>query len=132
MKVNVKLKTFAILLAVVVLLNLVFLIIKERTREIATLKVLGQGIWTIASSIVYEILAMAIFGTAIGLCLGFPLLKLVLMINKVEVVTFLYHINVLSYFMSIGIIFVTIFIVCLGSLYKIYKLDMIGSLKSVE
>ena len=41
------LKVFAIMLAVVVLFNLIMLILKERTTDIATLKVVGQGIFSI-------------------------------------------------------------------------------------
>ena len=54
------LKVFAILLAVVVLLNLIFLILKERHKEIATLKVLGQENHIIGLSVLCEILIMAI------------------------------------------------------------------------
>ena len=126
------LKTFAIALAIVVLLNLIFLILKERIREIATLKVLGRDNLSIGISVFFEILFMSIIGSAVGMCLGYPLLVLVLSINKVEVMNYLFHINVLSYFLSLAIIFVTIVLVSLFCQIKIKKIDMIESLKSVE
>lgn len=126
------LKTFAILLAVIVLLNLIFLIMKERVREIATLKVLGQGMLTISSAVLYEILIMALCGTVLGMFLGYPLLLLVLSINRVEILNFIYHISPLSYVLTVIIVLATIFIVNLLSLVRIKKIDMIESLKSVE
>jgi putative ABC transport system permease protein len=126
------LEFFAISLAIVVLLNLIFLILKERIREIATLKVLGKTLLSIGLSLFFEILFMSLLGTALGLVLGYPLLVWVLSINKVEVMNFLYHINVGSYFVSIAIIFVTIVLVSLFCLIKVKKINMIESLKSVE
>lgn len=126
------LKTFAILLAVIVLFNLIILIIKERVRELATLKVLGTGIFSITLTIFFEVLFMAVLGTAVGMALGYPLLVLVLVINKVEIINFLYHINPLSFLLSILIIFATISLVSLLCTIKVKKIDMIESLKSVE
>ncbi len=126
------LKTFAILLAIVVLMNLIFLIMKERVKEIATLKVLGQGILNIGASVFYEILIMTLLGTFVGMFLGFPLLIWVLSINKVEILNFIYHINPLSFVLSVIIILATIGFVSLFSLLKIKKINMIESLKSVE
>lgn len=126
------LKTFAILLAVVVLLNLIFLILKERTREIATLKVIGQKVMTIYFALLFEILIIAVIGSAVGMCLGYPLLVWVLAVNKVQVMNFLYHINFISYLFAILIIIFTILAVSLFGLLKIKKVNMIESLKSVE
>ncbi len=126
------LKVFAILLAVIVLLNLIILILKERTREIATLKVLGQGNFSISLTIFFEVLFMALIGMVVGSLLGYPLLVLVLKINSVEVLNFIYHINALSYFLSVIIVFATIVTVSLFCLFKVKKVSMIESLKSVE
>lgn len=126
------LKFFAIALAIVVLLNLIFLILDERIKEIATLKVLGRGIFSIGLSVFFEVLIMALGGSLLGGLLGFPLLILVLSINKVEVMNYLYHISVSSYFVSFAIIFVTIILVSLLCLIKVKKINMIESLKSVD
>ena len=68
------LKVFAILLAVVVLINFVILILKERIRELATLKVLGYSVTNIALSILIEMLFISLIGMAVGLLLSYPLL----------------------------------------------------------
>lgn len=126
------LKIFAISLAVVVLLNLIFLILKERVREIATLKVLGKDSILIILSIFFEVLFMGVFGSVFGMCFGYPLLILVLSINKVEVMNFLYHINFSSYIFSFALVVLTIVFVMLISLVKVRKINMIESLKSME
>lgn len=125
-------KVFAVMLAVIVLLNVVLLILKERTKEIATMKVIGLSMKTIVFSLFFEILFMTIFGIAIGSCLGYPLLVLILKINKVEIMNFLYNINVLSYIFTTLIVFATIFVVILITVLKIKKVNMVESLKSVE
>lgn len=126
------LKVFAILLAVVVLLNLIFLILKERHKEIATLKVLGQENHIIGLSVLCEILIMAILGLFLGMCLGYPLLILLLSINKVEVFNFLYYLSPLSFVYATLILLVTIFSVFALCQIKIKNINMIESLKSVE
>lgn len=126
------LKVFAILLAVVVLINLVFLILKERIRELATLKVLGKSLISITLSIFFEILFMSLIGMVIGLLLGYPLLILILSINKVEIINYIYHISALSFIWSILIIVLTAFVVSLFCYYKVYKINMVESLKTIE
>ena len=117
------LKTFAILLAIIVLLNLIFLIMKERVREIATLKVLGQNMFTISSAVFYEIVIMAIGGTILGMFLGYPLLLLVLSINKVEILNFIYRIGPLSYVLTAVLVLATILFVNLFSLRRIKSVE---------
>ena len=126
------LKIFAIALAIVVLLNLILLILKERVREIATLKVLGRNQKSIMLTLLFEILIMSICGSIIGMILGYPLLVLVLSINKVEVLNYLYKINFISYILSILIVGLTILVVTLLGYNKVKKINMIESLKSVE
>ena len=126
------LKVFAILLAVVVLLNLIFLIMKERIKEIATLKVVGQNIFTIGLALFYEILVMALIGMPIGMLLGYPLLIWILKVNQVDVMNYLYHINAGSFIISAAVILLTIVAVSLVVLNRVKKINMIESLKSVE
>ncbi len=126
------LKTFAILLAVVVLLNLVFLILKERVREIATLKVLGHGIFMVASAICLEILFISCVGGAIGMILGFPLLVWVLSVNKVAIVNFLYYISPASFVFAAILILLATLAAMLICVLKVRRVSMIDSLKSVE
>lgn len=126
------LKFFAIMLAVIVLLNLIFLILKERTRELATLKVLGKDMFSITLSIYFEVLFMVIIGLIIGMLLGYPLLILVLTVNKVEIVNFIYYVSPLSYVFTCLIVLLTQIIMTAFSFWKVKKINMIESLKSVE
>lgn len=126
------LKVFAVALAVVVLLNLVFLILKERIKEIATLKVLGLNLWAIALSISLEILLICLVGMILGMILGYPMLVLVLTVNKVEVINFLYFLSPLSFVLSAIVIIAVIAIISAFSVLKIKKINMTGALKSIE
>lgn len=126
------LKIFAILLAVVVLMNLIFLILKERVREIATLKVIGRNIFSIVLSLFFEILFIGLLGVIVGMSLGYPLLIAVLSINKVDILHYIYHINFLSFVLTFVIVIITTLVMMLFCLYKVKKINMIESLKSME
>lgn len=130
--ITITLKVFAISLAIVVLLNIIFLVLKERAREVATLKVLGISFSNILLSLIIELLFMTIIGSAIGMALGYPILVLVLSINRVEVMSFLYHIYPLSFVLTFLINIATLAIVSSLSIFTIRKVNMIESLKSVE
>ena len=125
-------KVFAIFLAIIVLLNLIFLILNERTRELATLKVLGKDLISISLSIYFEVLFMVILGLVAGMALGYPLLVLVLTVNKIEIVNFIYKINFSSFIYTILIVILTHVLMTIFSYRKIKKINMIESLKSVE
>ncbi len=125
-------KIFAILLAIVVLYNLALLNFDERTRDIATLKVLGFNRIEIGTSLTFEILFSTLIGSLIGLLFGMPLLKAVLSINENPLLTYIYHIDGLTYLYTIlltcgvSIIINTIFA------YLTKKVKMVESLKSVD
>ena len=123
---------FAILLSVVVLYNLSLLNINERTRDIATLKVLGFTRGKIARSLLYEIMLLTLIGTAFGLALGYPVTYLVLSINKVEIMSFLYYLKPVSYVYSALLALLTSFAINLAFGKSIGRINMIESLKSVE
>ncbi len=126
------LKFFAIMLAIIVLLNLIFLILKERTRELATLKVLGKDMFNITLSIYFEVLFMVILGLIVGMVFGYPLLVLVLTVNKVEVVNFIYHLSFSSFIWTILLVILTHALMTVFCYFKVKKINMIESLKSVE
>lgn len=123
---------FAILLSVVVLFNLALLNVKERERDIATLKVLGFNDIQISKSLLYETMILVIVATAFGLLLGFPVLYLVMANNSIEAMAFLYYIQPLSYVLSACISIVTALVINLAFGYHIKKISMLNSLKSVE
>ncbi|MBR1676038.1 MAG: FtsX-like permease family protein [Clostridia bacterium] len=125
-------KIFAILLAIVVLYNLALLNFKERTKDIATLKVLGFSKFAILSSFIIEILFLTFLGSLIGLTLGFPLMKAVLMINQTPLCSYIYHIYVKSYIYTVLLTCGVSLIINLFFGFLTDKVPMAESLKSVE
>lgn len=125
-------KIFAILLAIVVLYNLALLNFKERTKDIATLKVLGFSKLEVAASFMIEIITLTFVGALIGLAFGYPLLVAVLSINETPIISYIYHINPLSYVWTIIITCGSSIILNLLFSLLINKVQMVESLKSVE
>lgn len=125
-------KIFAILLAVVVLLNLVFLIIKERNIEIATLKVMGLDSLQVSISVIIEVSFMAAIGIVFGLILGYPLMLWILAVNKIQIINYVSTISFLSFFVSILIVLLTIFSVLIVCYLRIKKINMAESLKRID
>ena len=125
-------KIFAILLSIVVIYNLIALNIQSRRRDIATMKVLGFHFKEIQLTLFKELVLLTFIGSSIGLLLGYPLTVLTLSINKTNLISFLYHVNVITYFIAFLISIVTAIVLDLLLTLKIKKISMIESLKSVE
>lgn len=125
-------KVFAILLSVVVIYNLTSLNISKMSRDIATMKVLGFSYHQISGTLIKEIMFDTILGTSLGLFLGFPMTVLVMMVNKTELLTFLYHVSWQSFVISFVIALVTSLITSLILNLKSKRIKMVESLKSVE
>ena len=125
-------KVFAILLAIVVLLNLGILNFNERIREIATLKVIGFNRISIAKSLIYEMMILVLIGSLLGLTIGLPFEIMVLSTNETAIASWNYYVSGLTYFISIIISLVTALFVTTGLSLKIKHVSMTESLKSVE
>lgn len=125
-------KVFAILLAIVVLYNLALLNFRERTRDIATLKVLGFSKREIANSLLWETMSLTAVGVLFGLLLGYPFMLAVLKLNQVSLVQYLYYIYPISYVFSFLLTFMVAFGVNAILSYGTGKVKMVESLKSVE
>ena len=125
-------KTFAVLLAIVVLYNLALLNFRERTRGIATLKVLGFHTVEIAIGLFIEALSMTTLGIIAGLFVGFPFMKLVLLINQVEVIHYIFYIYPRTYFFAALFSLLIAFGVNALMSYRIKNVKSVESLKSVE
>lgn len=125
-------KVFGIMLAVIVLLNFIFLILKERVTEIATLKVIGQNSLQISIAVFIEVFIMAGIGMILGMILGVPLMILILTVNKIELLNYIISIKFISFLATFFIILITIFAVLFVCFMKIKKVNMAESLKSVE
>lgn len=125
-------KIFAIILAVIVLINLSILNFKERLRDLATLKVLGFSLFEIARSLIYETMILTVIGSLLGLCIGYPLEVLVLITNMTPIVSYSYAIFPLTFVISFLISVVTALIVNILMSLTIRKISMSESLKSIE
>ncbi|MDY5431625.1 MAG: FtsX-like permease family protein, partial [Candidatus Enterosoma sp.] len=104
----------------------------ERMRDIATLKVLGFQKREIGLTLMFEIVSLTFAGVLFGLFAGYPFMLLVLKTNIVEIVDYLYHISLLSYFAAFLFTFVVAFLMNLYFSNKTKKIPMVESLKSIE
>ena len=125
-------KIFAILLSIVVIYNLTSLNIAERSRDIATMKVLGFHYKEISKTLTYEIMLDVLVGSLIGVFVGYPLMVLVLVVNQTNLLTFIYHIQWYTYLLAFVIAFVVSLLVSLVLNLKSKKINMTESLKSIE
>lgn len=125
-------KVFAILLGIVVLYNLTLMNFRERSRDIATLKVLGFNRFEILKSLIVESLSLTLVGVILGLAVGYPFMLAVMMTNVVELVDYLYIIFVPSFIYSFLLTFGVALLINLFLTFRIKKVKMIESLKSVE
>ncbi len=122
----------ASILALIVLFNLTSINISERKREIATLKVLGFYDNEVNKYIYRETIILTFISIAIGLLGGVFLHRYVIGIIEVDSTVFLKYINPLSYLWAFLItVFFTI-VVQLFTYFKLKKINMIESLKSVD
>ena len=120
------------LLAFVVLYNLNNINITERTRELATLKVLGFFDDELEKYVYRENIILTIFGGIIGIVLGIVLHMFVMKSVETDTMMFGRYISWYSYVFSIlltGIF--SIFVNFLMS-FRLKSIDMVESLKSVE
>lgn len=119
-------------LAFIVMYNLNNINITERTREIATIKVLGFYSFETHSYVYRENVILTILGSFVGLGLGKLLHTFVMSQVQIDIVSFKSQIFFISYFIAIAGTFILTFIVNLILKRKIDKINMTESLKSVE
>lgn len=119
-------------LAFTVLYNLTSINISERTREIATLKVLGFTDNESNAYIYRETLITVIIGIIIGLLITSPLHDMVMSLLEVDHLMFLRTIKIQSYIYSSLLTLIFSLIMLVITYYKLKKINMIESLKSVE
>ena len=119
-------------LAFVVLYNLTIINVIERKREIATLKVLGFHDKEVSSYIYKETIALTFLGSLIGLVLGVLLHMFVMKNTEMDEIIFPRIINISSYIISIILIMLFNLIIGVFIHFRLKRIDMISSLKSVE
>lgn len=125
-------KVFAILLAIVVLYNLALMNYKQRTRDIATLKVLGFHKKEIALSLLIESLTLTLLGSVVGLIVGYPFMLAVMKTNIVNLVEYLYRIEIITYVISFALTFLVSVAINTYFSSMTRRVKMVESLKSVE
>ena len=122
----------AALLAFVVLYNLTNINITERVREIATLKVLGFTPHEVNAYIYRETMLLSLIGTFVGLFLGIAMEGYVVITAEVDQVMFGREIHALSFIIAFALTMLFSVIVTLAMKFKLKKIDMVESLKSVD
>jgi len=120
------------LLAFIVLYNLTSINISERTREVATIKVLGFTDRETNEYIYRETMLLTTFGIFFGLGLGILLHSYVINIIGIETVSYFKNIKLISFILSIIISFMFSLIMEVITYFKLKDINMIESLKSVE
>ena len=120
------------LLAFVVLYNLNNININERRRELATLRVLGFHNTEVASYVYRESIMLTVFGIILGIFMGAVLHRYVILTVEVDMLMFGRNISFLSFLYSS--LFTCIFSLLINWVmyFKLKKIDMVESLKSIE
>lgn len=119
-------------LAFVVLYNLTNVNISERMREIATIKVLGFYDNEVSAYIYRENIILTLIGTFVGLGLGVLLHLFVMTTVEMDMMMFGRQIRGLSYVYAAGLTFVFAALVNFAMYYKLKRVEMVESLKSVD
>lgn len=120
------------LLAFVVLYNLNNINITERRRELATLKVLGFYDGEVAAYVYRENIYLTVIGIGVGVVLGIILHRYVILTCEIDMMMFGRNIRVMSYVYSVLITVLFSLFVNLVMFFRLRKIDMVESLKSVE
>ena len=120
------------LLAFVVLYNLNNINITERKRELATIKVLGFYDNEVSAYVYRENILLTIIGTFAGVVLGSLLHRYVIATVEIDNVMFTRIIENISFVYSALLTFAFSVFVNMVMYFKLKKIDMVESLKSVE
>ncbi len=120
------------MLAFVVLYNLNNINISERRRELATLKVLGFYEREVSQYVFRENVVLTVIGSMLGVVFGLILHRFVILTAEIDLMMFGRNIKVASFLYSVLLTFLFSFLVNLFMHFKLRKLDMVESMKSVE
>lgn len=120
------------LLAFVVLYSLTNINISERTKELATLKVLGFYERETAAYIFREIYLLSVLGTLVGLIFGVFLCRFVVLTAEADIVMFGREIYWSSFVLAAVITLLFTTLVSLVMRRSVKRIDMVESMKSVD
>ena len=119
-------------LAFVVLYNLNNISINERKRELATLKVLGFYDLEVSEYVYRENVVLTFIGMLLGIFLGIVLHRYVIITCEIDMIMFGRDINAASYLYSALLTVLFALLINVSMHFKLKKVDMAASLKSVE
>ena len=119
-------------LAFVVLYNLTNVNISERIREIATIKVLGFYDNEVSAYVYRENTILTIIGTLAGLFLGIFLHRYIMTTVEMDGIMFGLTLNIKSYFIAALLTIVFAVLVNFTMYFKLRKIEMVESLKSID
>ena len=119
-------------LAFVVLYNLTNINITERMRELATLKVLGFYDGELSAYVYRENVILTVFGVGLGMFLGKLLHHWLILTVEIDMLMFGRTLEPTSYLWAVVLTTVFSLLVNLAAHWKLKKLDMVESLKTVE
>ncbi len=120
------------LLAFIVMYNLNNITINERKRELATLKVLGFMDMEVGTYIYRENSMLTLIGTVFGMLLGIVLHYYVIITAELDLLMFGRKIKIISFLFSVLLTLAFAAFVNFVMYFKLQKIDMVESLKSVE
>ncbi len=119
-------------LAFIVLYNLTNINVIERTREIASLKVLGFTRREVSAYVFREVVLLVAIGAALGLVLGVGMEHFVILSAEVDAVMFGRDIHLPSFAMAFAGTMLFSVLVMGAMVPKLRRIDMVESLKSVD
>ena len=120
------------LLAFVVLYNLTIINLSERTREVATIKVLGFHNREVAMYVYRENALLTVIGGLLGLAAGVGLHRLMMKGVEQDNMMFGNYIAGLSFLEAFGITLFFGVVVSIFTYHKLMGVKMVESLKSIE
>ena len=123
---------FAGALSFIVLYNLTNVNISERIREIATIKVLGFYDKEVAAYIFRENVLLTIIGMFAGLLLGIVFHRFIMITVEMDYLMFGRNVDTMSFVYSGVLTIGFAFLVNLAMYFKLKKVQMVESLKSVD
>ena len=119
-------------LAAVVLYNLISVNLAERTKELATIKVLGFYDKEVYRYIFREIELLALIGSGVGLLLGIPLHQFIIRTVEMDQLMFIRTIAPRSYLFSVALTMLFTLVVCFVMRRHVKRISMVESMKAPE
>ena len=119
-------------LAAVVLYNLISVNLAERKKELATIKVLGFYDKEVYRYIFREIELLSLIGSGVGLLLGVPLHRFIVLTVEMDQLMFIRTIAPRSYLLAVALTMLFTFVVCFAMRRHVRHISMVESMKAPE